>query len=310
MLYLSENMEFRLKNTAVSLGKFDGVHLGHRLLIERIIQEKSKGLLSVVFTFALHPMSLFSDKELELIDSEAEKIKKLDKLGVDVLISYPFTQETANTEPEEFVRKILVEQLDVKLIVVGSDYRFGKKRKGDVDLLQKLSKQYGYEVIVYEKLKIEEHIVSSTLIRNEIAMGHMEFAQELLGEPFLIEGEVVYGNQLGRTIDVPTMNQLVPEKKLMPPNGVYASRVHIDNQIYHGVTNVGYKPTVTKEKNKGVETHIFDFEGNLYAKTIELELLHYIRPERRFASLEELKKQIQQDSACAREYLLQQESNL
>lgn len=310
MLYLSENMEFRLKNTAVSLGKFDGVHLGHRLLIERIIQEKSKGLLSVVFTFSLHPMSLFSDKELELIDTEAEKIKKLDKLGVDVLISYPFTQETANTEPEEFVRKILVEQLDVKLIVVGSDYRFGKKRKGDVDLLQKLSKQYGYEVIVYEKLKIEEHTVSSTLIRNEIAMGNMEFVQELLGEPVLIEGEVVYGNQLGRTIDVPTVNQLVPEKKLMPPNGVYASRVHIDDQIYYGVTNVGYKPTVTKEKIKGVETHIFDFQGNLYGKTIEVELLHYIRPERRFASLEELKKQIQQDSASARAYLVQQKSNI
>ena len=199
MLYLSENMEFRLKNTAVSLGKFDGVHLGHRLLIERIIKEKSRGLQAVVFTFSLHPMSLFSDKELELIDTEKEKIEKLEQLGVDVLISYPFTKETAATEPEDFVRNILVKQLDVKVIVVGSDYRFGKKRKGDVNLLQKMSEECGYELVVYDKLQIDQHIVGSTLIRTEIAMGNMEFVEKLLGEPYRIEGEVVYGKQIGRT---------------------------------------------------------------------------------------------------------------
>jgi len=303
MLYISENMNFRLQNTAVSLGKFDGVHRGHRLLIDRILKEKDKGYTSVVFTFSMHPMSLFSDKELELIDTEQEKQEKLKNMGVDVLISYPFTKETANTEPEDFVRKILVEQLDAKVVVVGSDYRFGKKRKGDVELLRKLSSVYGYELIVYDKLQVEDHIVSSTLIRSEIGQGHMEFVEELLGVPYQVHGEVVYGNQIGRTIDVPTMNQLVPGSKLMPPNGVYASNIIIDDREYRGVTNVGYKPTVTDQKIKGVETHIFDFKGNLYGKYITVELLHYIRPERRFQSVEALKEQIAIDSIAARDYL-------
>lgn len=308
MLYISENMDLRLQNTAVSLGKFDGVHRGHRLLIDRILKEKEKGYTSVVFTFSLHPMSLFSDKELELIDTEEEKIEKLQNLGVDVLISYPFTKETANTEPEDFVRKVLVEQLDAKVIVVGSDYRFGKQRKGDVELLRKLSLEYGYELVVYDKLQIKHHIVSSTLIRNEISAGHMEFVEELLGEPYKVEGEVVYGNQIGRTIGAPTVNQLVSSTKLMPPNGVYASRVRMNGKIYDGVTNIGYKPTVTDKKVKGVETHIFDYEGDLYGKNIIVELLHYTRAEKRFASVDELKQQIQKDSNMAREYLSKRET--
>lgn len=302
MLYISENMEFQLQNTAVSLGKFDGIHRGHRLLIDRILKEKEKGYTSVVFTFSLHPMSLFSDKELELIDTEEEKVEKLRGLGVDVLISYPFTRETANTEPEEFVRKILVEQLDAKVIVVGSDYRFGKHRKGDVDLLRRLSVEYGYELVVYDKLQVENYTVSSTLIRNELIAGHMEFVEELLGEPFKIKGEVVYGKQIGRTIGVPTVNQLVPEGKLMPPNGVYASHVFIDGRKYQGVTGIGYKPTVTDEKVKGVETFLFDYEGDLYGKPIEVELLHFSRPEYRFDSIEELKAAIQKDIEDAKEF--------
>lgn len=302
MLYISENMNFRLQNTAVSLGKFDGVHRGHRLLIDRILKEKKKGYTSVVFTFSMHPRSLFSDKELELIDTEEEKISKLKDLGVDVLVSFPFTKETANTEPEEFVRKILVEQLDAKVIVVGSDYRFGKKRKGDVEILKKLSEIYGYELVVYDKLQIEDHIVSSTLIRSEIGQGHMEFVEELLGVPYQVHGEVVYGNQLGRTIDVPTVNQLVPGTKLMPPNGVYASKIIIEDKEYRGVTNVGYKPTVTDQRIKGVETHIFDFSGDLYGKNITVELLSFLRPEHRFQSITELKEQIAKDSLAAKEF--------
>lgn len=302
MLYISENMEFQLKNTAVSLGKFDGIHRGHRLLIDRILKEKVNGYTSVVFTFSLHPMSLFSDKELELIDTEEEKVEKLKRLGVDVLISYPFTKETANTEPEDFIRKILVNQLDAKVIVVGSDYCFGKQRKGDVDLLRKLSKECGYELIVYDKLQVDNHIVSSTLIRNEIVAGHMEFVNELLGEPFEIKGEVVHGKQVGRTIGVPTVNQLVPEGKLMPPNGVYVSNIIVDGSSYQGVTSIGFKPTVTEENIKGVETFIFDFEGDLYGKVIEVELLHYARPEYRFHSIEELKLAIHKDIEDAKEY--------
>ena len=296
MEYISEKMDFHLKNTAISLGKFDGIHQGHRMLIDRILEEKVHGRTSVVFTFSLHPMSLFSDKELELIDTEEEKAEKLRDLGVDVLISYPFTKQTANTEPEEFVRKVLVEQLDAKVIVVGVDYRFGKQRKGDVELLRKLSNQYGYELIVYDKLQIEHHIVSSTLIRNELSTGNIKFVNELLGVPYCIKGEVIYGNQVGRTIDVPTVNQQVPKTKLLPPNGVYASRILIKDQSYEGITNIGCKPTVSSEKVKGVETHIFDYTGNLYGEVIEVQLYDYLRPEKKFDSLEELKKQIAEDT--------------
>lgn len=303
MLYISENMDFQLHNTAVSLGKFDGVHRGHRLLLDRILKEKANGYSSVVFTFSLHPMSLFSDKELELIDTEEEKKEKLQRLGVDVLISYPFTKETANTEPEDFIRNVLVKQMDAKVIVVGNDYRFGKQRKGDVELLRRMSEECGYELVVYDKLQIEHHIVSSTLIRSEITAGHMEFVEELLGEPYRVIGEVVYGNQVGRTIDVPTVNQLVPSTKLMPPNGVYASRIKIGDRIYQGITNVGFKPTVTDQRIKGVETNIFDYEGNLYGTIIEVELLHFVRPERRFDSIEQLKAQIQKDSVSAKDFL-------
>ena len=295
MKYISENMDFKLSNTAVSLGKFDGVHQGHRLLINRILKEKMHGFTSVVFTFSLHPMSLFSDKEIELIDTEEEKVEKLKDMGIDVLISYPFSKETANTEPEDFVRKVLIEQLDAKIIVVGSDYRFGKQRKGDVELLRKLSDIYGYELVVYDKLRIENHIVSSTLIRNEITSGNMEFVKELLGTEYTIKGEVVYGNQLGRTIGKPTVNQLVPKSKLMPPNGVYASTILIDGKYYRGITNIGYKPTVSNDKIKGVETHIFDYDGNLYGKVIEVKLHQFIRHEKKFNSVDELKEQIQLD---------------
>ncbi len=302
MIYISENMEFQLKNTAVSLGKFDGIHRGHRLLIDRILKEKEKGHTSVVFTFSLHPMSLFSDKELELIDTEEEKVEKLKDLGVDVLVSYPFTKETANTEPEEFVRQVLIEQLDAKVIVVGNDYRFGKKRKGDVELLRQLSYQYGYELVVYDKLQIDQHIVSSTLIRTEINEGNMEFVRELLGEPFTVHGKVVYGNQIGRTIGIPTVNQLVPKSKLMPPDGVYASTITFEGHRYYGVTSIGYKPTVTDEKVRGIETYIFDYSGDLYGKELEVELHHYVRPEYRFASLEELQSQIIKDIELVKAY--------
>ena len=302
MLYISENEDFRLKNTAVSLGKFDGIHRGHRLLIDQIINEKKNKYTSVVFTFSLHPKCLFSDKELELIDTEEEKKEKLENMGVDVLISYPFTKETAGMEPEEFVKDVLVNQLDAKIIVVGSDYRFGSHRKGDVALLERLSKIYGYQLIVFDKLVIRDQIVSSTLIRNEISKGNMEFVTELLGEPYRIKSEIIYGNQLGRTIGVPTINQVVPSNKLLPPNGVYTSKVYVDGKSYYGVTNVGYKPTVSDKLVKGIETNIFDFEGDLYGQVIEVELMSFLRPEQKFDSLDELKNQIAVDSKAARDY--------
>ena len=292
MLYISENMEFQLKNTAVCLGKFDGIHRGHRLLINKILEKKKEGYTAVVFTFSLHPLSLFSDKELELIDTIDEKKDKLRKLGVDILVSYPFTKETAATEPEDFIENILVNQLDAKVIVIGSDYRFGRKRRGDVAMLEQYSKIYGYELIVYDKLEIDDEIVGSTLIRSVIQSGNMEKVTKLLGVPYEIQAKVVTGNQIGRTIGFPTLNQAIPSNKLLPPNGVYVSKTIIDGIEYESVTNLGCKPTVSSTQTKNVETYIFNFEADLYDKVVTVKLLKWLRPEMKFSGLEELKTQI------------------
>ncbi|MCR4803959.1 MAG: bifunctional riboflavin kinase/FAD synthetase [Lachnospiraceae bacterium] len=295
MEHIYNTDKFQLKNTAVCLGKFDGIHKGHRLLISEVVAHKE--LKSVVFTFALHPSNLFSNSEVKLIDTFEEKFEKLEKLGIDTLISYPFTAETASMEPEEFVKEVIVKKLDAKLIVVGKDFHFGHKRKGDVSLLKALSDQYGFKVIAFDKLEQEEKVVSSTRIRKEIQNGNMELVEELLGVPYAFEGEVLHGQKLGRTIDMPTINQAVGEHKILPPLGVYVSKILIENKVYYGITNVGKKPTVNGEAVVGVETNIFDFSGDLYGKEVRTELLKFVRPEQKFKNVEFLKKQMYKDKA-------------
>lgn len=301
MKYITDK-EFKLQNTAVSLGKFDGIHLGHRMLINQVLEEKSKGYESVVFTFSLHPMSLFSDKEVDLIYTEEEKIRLLESLGIDTLISYPFTKETAQTEPEDFIKNILVEQLGAKVIVVGSDYRFGKNRSGDVELLKEFSTKYGYEVVVFDKLKVHDQIVSSTLIRQYIEKGDMESANELLGSPYTITGKVVHGRKLGRTLGIPTTNMLSISNKLYPPNGVYASKTIVDGIEYYGVTSIGTKPTVDDQNVKGIETYLFYFDQEIYDKIIDVQIYEYLRPEVKFDTLEELRAQMYKDTLNAGRY--------
>lgn len=295
MEYIAGITNFNFKNSAVTLGKFDGLHLGHRQLLDLTVSYKKQGLTAVMFSFLLHPSNIFSEKEFELIYTEEEKVSILNKSGIDVLISYPLTEDTRTMEPIAFIEEILIKKLDTKVIIVGNDFRFGINRSGDVALLKQFEKAYGYQVIECEKIKFKNEIISSTIIRNTLREGNMEKVNAMLGQPYTIRGEVVHGRKLGRTIGMPTINLVPPSSKLLPPCGVYASKSLI-NGIYHpGVTNIGYKPTVGEEKFIGVETFIFDYNDDLYGKMLEVELFEYIRSEMKFGSLDELVHQMSED---------------
>lgn len=302
MEYIAGNTDFKLENSAVTLGKFDGLHLGHKMLIDEVLSLKEQGYTSVMFTFLYHPYNLIADSEIKLIYTEEEKISKLKASGIDVLISYPFTHETKNASPEDFIREILVDKLDAKVIVVGSDFRFGHNRRGDVNMLKSLEEVYGFKVIAFDKKRRNDTTISSSAIRNEIEKGNMEEANAMLGQPYYIHGKVLHGRKLGRTLGMPTTNLTPAQVKLLPPCGVYASRTIIDNKAYPGMTNIGYKPTVGEELYKGVETYIYNFDKDLYGSEIDVELLTYIRPEIKFDSLEALKDKMEEDLAFGRRY--------
>ncbi len=307
MKFINGTINIRLSRTAVTLGKFDGLHKGHQLLLHELAVRKQYGYTTVMFTFQCHPMNLFSDKEVELINTETENRYYLEEGRIpapkpDILIAYPFTQETADTSPEDFVSDILIKKLDAKVIVVGSDYRFGRGRRGDVDLLDRLSGQYGYELVVREKVSDMGSEISSTRIRTEITQGHMELASRLLGYPYTIFGTVEHGRNLGHKLLLPTINLYPPAGKLLPPSGVYHSITRVDGREYFGVTNIGLKPTIGGESRKGAETYLFDFNHDIYGRQVEVELYHFERPERRFTSLDELKEQILKDADSSREY--------
>jgi len=303
MEYIAGNTEFIYKNTVVTLGKFDGLHLGHQELIDRVISYKKQGLTAVMFSFLMHPGNLFSDKEFELIYTEEEKVAKLNHSGIDVLISYPFTEETRSMEPEDFISEILVKKLDVKVIVVGKDFRFGYHASGDVAFLKQRAAVYGYQVIDCEKRTWKNEVISSSVIRKALKQGDIESANAMLGKPYSIRGEVLHGRRIGRTIGMPTTNLIPSTSKLLPPCGVYVSKTLIDGKYHGSVTNIGYKPTVGEEEFIGVETFIFDYDGDLYGEMIEIELFYYIRTELKFDSIEELIIKMREDIILAKKYL-------
>ncbi len=302
MEYITGRIDFKLHNSAVSLGKFDGLHRGHQLLLNKILEQKKQGYQAVMFTFMYHPGNLFSDKEIDLIYTEDEKRYLLEQSGLDVLISYPFTEETVSMEPETFISEVLIQNLDARMIAVGSDFCFGHNRKGNVALLREMSEYYGYELIVFDKIKAGEQVISSSYIRNEIIKGHMENANAMLGNPFTVMGEVRHGRKIGHTLGFPTTNLIPPVHKLLPPNGVYASVTKVNGIKYPGITNIGFNPTVGTTPERRVETYIFDFDADLYGVSIEVSLYCLERHEIKFNTLEELKEQMKKDVVFGREY--------
>lgn len=295
MKIIKHTTEFQTaEETAVSLGKFDGLHQGHRLLIDRILDKKQEGLASLIFTFD------FGERPALTLPEERREL--LRRRQLDYLVECPFVPALAHMEPEDFVTKILKERLHAKYLAVGTDFRFGYQRRGDYRLLQQMSSSCGFQVEVVEKACWKGREISSTYIREELKLGHMEQVNQLLGYAYSVTGEVLHGRQIGRTLGMPTTNVLPKEQKLLPPNGVYATRTLIAGEVFEGITNIGYKPTVGGETRKGVETYLFDLDRNLYGEIIQVQFYGYERPERRFPSLEALKAQIESDVAWGREF--------
>lgn len=303
MQIIANTTEFRLLvPTAVAIGKFDGLHRGHRKLLKEIIQAKKKGLTSVVFTFNPPPEVLFGVRQLKELTTMEEKRKLFAEMGVDILIEYPLNRENAAIEPEAFVREILIEQMHMEFLAAGYDVSFGKGGKGDAALLKKLAPECGFTVEIIEKLCEHGREISSTYVREEVQAGHMDEVMELLGEPYSVVGEVQHGAKLGRRIGMPTVNLLPEEEKLLPPYGVYYSLTQIGGKEYRSITNIGNKPTVNSERQTGVETYIYDFDKDVYGSLAVVKLLAFKRPEKKFASVEELKAQMMRDVAEGREY--------
>ena len=298
------------EDTAIAIGKFDGIHLGHQLLFKNLLKMKEVGLKTVVFTFDKPPLSVFlNDFEYRELDTIEEKRERLEKMGIDYLIEFPTTKESLSIPANEFISEILCKQLRMKCVIAGDDVSYGYKGAGDSNLLRKLSQDYQYETQIIEKLTIEvdgkEIQMSSTYVRGLIENGRIEEANLLLEKPFSLYGEVVYGNQLGGSVlDTPTANVIWPLHKIVPKFGVYFTKIKIENTTYCGVTNIGKKPTVEGENLIGAETYIFGFNGNIYGEYIEVRFCKFKRDEQKFGDLDILKEQINKDVKDAKEYFL------
>lgn len=282
----------KLMESSVAIGKFNGVHKGH----QRILQSISGNPNPVVFTFAKSDAAATMRLGKRLLD-EDEELKAFEKAGIRYVIRYPADKSLLSQSPEEFVENILINKLKAKQVACGNDFRFGRDRLGDIELLEKLGVRYGFETIAVEDVLVEDIKVSSTAITGYIESGHMMMVRKLLGRYYSIGGTVVEGRKIGRTIDFPTINVIPDINRVLPPFGVYYTRVRVGNAIYDGVTNIGRNPTVTDKGGICVETHILGENKDFYGQFARVEFLHFVRPERKFASFEELKSQIGQDVA-------------
>lgn len=281
--------------SAVSLGKFDGLHRGHKELMKHVLAKKKEGLTSVIFTFEKNPTRMFQGLSGQNIMTNEERRNLLADAGIEELLECPFIPEISHMKPERFVKEVLVGQLHAAFVAVGEDFHFGFQRKGDCKMLKSLGEQYGFSVEVVEKVKSHGRDISSTYVREALHEGNIPLANELLGYRYFVSGEVLHGRQIGRTLGLPTTNLLPSTQKLLPPNGVYLTKTFLEEGDYYGITNIGYKPTVGGETQKGVETFLFDFQGDLYGQKIRVEFIEFERPEQKFKSLEELKARILSD---------------
>ncbi len=296
-----------LPSLCLTLGIFDGVHLGHQRILRRVIERAQRiGGTSCVVTFDPHPREVLSpDTAPDLLTSTKKKVELIEALGVDAVCLIRFTPEFAKVDARTFVRDFLIKTLHTKVIVEGYDWRFGKGREGDVDLLREMGKENGYEVEQLDGLTIGEDIVSSTLIRGLVLKGGLDRAAECLGRKYSITGDIVEGSHLGREIGFPTAN-IEPHHEAIPPNGIYAVWVDVAGMRKAGTLNIGVRPTVTEEKRRTIEVHIMDFYQDIYNEEIEITFVERLRDEQKFSSLEALTDQIKKDVEKARKVLVEQ----
>jgi riboflavin kinase/FMN adenylyltransferase len=295
-----------IKNPVLTIGTFDGVHIGHKKIIDQLNAEATKiGGESVLFTFFPHPrMVIFPESHgLKLIQTQEEKLEKLKEMGLQNVIVFPFTFEFSRLTALEFVRDMLVNQLHVKKLVIGYDHQFGKNREGSIHFLRDVAETYEFEVIEIPAQDIAAVYVSSTKIREALLTGDIEKANDYLGAPFELIGKVVKGKQLGRTIGFPTANlKLANELKIIPQNGVYAVKVFYQENCFEGMMNIGIRPTIESENDTTIEVHIFDFDQTIYGESLRVELYKKTRDEQKFNGIDALKNQLKSDEISIRTF--------
>ncbi len=289
----------------VTIGTFDGVHIGHQKVLRKLVKSAKKNKASsILLTFFPHPrMVLQKDIGIKLINTIDERIQLLEKIDIDTLIIYPFDEDFANQTALSFVRNFLVDKLNISKLFIGYDHRFGKNREGDFEHLKEYGHTYNFGVKEISKLDLNNIGVSSTKIRKAIENGEITKANQYLGYHFMLTGEVVEGNNLGEKIGFPTANLFIKETyKLLPKTGAYIVKSTIDNEVVFGMMNIGFRPTL-KGKHQTIEVHFFNFNQNLYGKTIQIEVLKFLRNEQKFESVQNLKKQLHTDKLYSLKFI-------
>jgi riboflavin kinase / FMN adenylyltransferase len=301
--------EFKqIKNAVLTIGTFDGVHIGHQKIISRLKEvAQEKGGETVILTFFPHPRMILhpDDLNIKLITTMDEKAELLENLGIDHLIITPFTRDFSNLNPQKYIKDILIEKIGTSHIIIGYDHRFGKDRSGGLEELQNHATELGYDVEEIPEQDIDDVAISSTKIRNALLSGDVKTAENFLGYPFHLSGKVIKGDQIGRTIGFPTANLFVEESyKLIPGDGIYAVSVDfksgkLKNTSAKGMAYIGHRPTING-MSRNIEVNIFDFNHDIYGETIRLNFLKYLRADQKFNSLDELKEQLGKDEVGAR----------
>lgn len=281
--------------TAVSVGKFECLHRGHQKLLHNIKKQNTYGMTSTVITIEL------PGKQQVLLEEERKELLK--QKGIDRWVSMPLDRQLMEMEPEVFVREILVNQFRAGYVTAGLDFRFGRNRKGDGQLLEEMGKQYGFEVTLVEKEWEQGREISSSWIREALLQGNLPLVNGLLGYEYFLTGQVAYGNQIGRRLGMPTVNMEIPAEKLVPPAGVYMSKTLVKGKIYESITNLGLRPTIQEEKKSlRAETFLYDFHQEIYGQPVQVKLLYRVRQEQQFGDLDQLKQQIRKDMEWGREF--------
>ena len=290
------------KNTAVALGLFDGVHLGHQKVIKKAVEKKSNNISPAVFTFDTQSITTKCDNgKLDMLLTNEDKFDLLKNIGIEYVFSPSFSK-FKNMTDKEFVKMILKDKLNASVVVCGDDFKFGKNAMGNAQSLKALGEKYDIEVCIVKKIAVDGKIVSSTHIRELIQNGHIAEANKMLGYNYGYTLTVEHGDARGRTWNFPTINQIIPKELVTPRFGVYCSKVTIDDKKYMGVTNIGIRPTVKTNGELLAETNIVDFDGNLYGKKLKLELFEFVRDEKKFDSFEEVKAEIGRNKQFAINY--------
>lgn len=292
-----------VKNPVLTLGMFDGVHIGHQAIIQKLNQIAAEiGGESTLLTFEPHPRVVLGKgtDDLQLLTTLDEKIELLEKSGLQNLILHPFTKEFSQLTSKEFVENLLCNEIGIHTIVIGYDHHFGKNREGDFEQLTQLSKELNFNLVKLEEVKTKGLHISSTQIRSALLNGNIAFASKSLGRNYSLTGKVIHGDKIGRTLGFPTANLEIEKYKLIPKNGVYIVKARIQNEIHKGLLSIGTRPTVTNSNEKRTEVFLLDFDKDIYGQTLTVELIQFLRDDKKFDSLEKLIEQMNRDMEFVR----------